>query len=340
LIIIFFIFTETEETKNGKKTQGERTMADPNGTPKEEATQEEAAQAPVQAMQAPVQAMQAASEPLLPEVPDDESFLEVLKTAGVQLPGDVDVIAGIKACLADDAGLFDLPATLLALIERTAESLNEPVDGQKIVELHELVNKRNYADILAVVNCQGAASFVNKTRRKNLLSKVRGILFPALVEFHESMESFRESIRDGLGTDVALGMMTGMMTPEMQSIAMSPPDIEDLKNAAESLVVKVNQTFAGWGQASSRVLANDAMSIKKALDHDDLPVYTGFQNREQMMAGLGIDVTANDVNQERNLAQYTLAVLHLNRGVDADKEMRLITALALMDNKIKWERLT
>lgn len=278
---------------------------------------------------------------VLPVVPDDDSFLEILKTSGVQKPEDVTVMSGLKAFLASQAGLFELPKKLLNLIEKTSDSLQEPIDGAKFAELTVLVTQRNYAEILDVVNCRGAGKFINETRRRQLLERVQNVLFPALGAFHNTLLAFRDNLRASVSGDLAFSLLLGggqMIPDELRGMAMTLPSVDPLKSAAEAVVVRVNQTFAGWGQATARVLASDALNIKKALEHPDLPKFAGFLNKEQMLIGLGINVTADDVQRERNLAQYTLAVLALNRGLDTATELRLLSALSAIDSNIGWGR--
>src|SRR3989344_5018829 len=59
---------------------------------------------------------------ILPTVPDDTSFIEMLKTGGVLKVGVTEVLAAVKAALAKRVGLFDLPDLILEKMEAFADA--------------------------------------------------------------------------------------------------------------------------------------------------------------------------------------------------------------------------
>lgn len=282
----------------------------------------------------------AVTQPGFPVVPDDDSFLEILKTTGTQNADDISVISGIKAALATRAGLYDLPKVLTNRMDKTADELLEPVDVEKYSALYELVTERKYAEVLAAIGYKGAAKFVTEKRRQELLDRVGSILLPAAVNFHSALVSYRESLRSSVSEDMALLMATGGLngaSDDVRALITSIPPIDTLKSAAESFVQAVNKTFAKWGVVVARVLAADALRLRKVLEQPDLPRFTGYLSKEQMLTGLGASVTSEDVQLERNIAQYALAVLALNRGLDAANEMKFVRTLATLDSAINWE---
>ena len=73
---------------------------------------------------------------ILPAVPDDAGFLDLLKAGGELKIDKTTLISGLRAAIAHRAGLFTVPKTLIAEMERHAESLDEPV-GQEFYELQK-----------------------------------------------------------------------------------------------------------------------------------------------------------------------------------------------------------
>ena len=78
---------------------------------------------------------------ILPVVPDDQSFLELLKTGGVLKVGTTEVLSAIKAALAQKVGLYKLPEKILDKMETFAIAQEEPC-GEAFYAMQKLVTEK------------------------------------------------------------------------------------------------------------------------------------------------------------------------------------------------------
>ncbi len=276
----------------------------------------------------------------LPSVPEDVSFLEMLKTGGVLKPGKTEVISAMKAAIAEHLGIFDLPTTLTEKMELFAESQEEIV-GPEFYKLRKLIARRNYAEVLAVLDVPG--DFVTATRRNAFLEKLNTLLWPQLGSFHRQLLNWQESWSAGMANPgMALTMMAmaqsgrgaAMLPPGM----LQPPETSAIRDAGEAVINTINKVFAGFGVPVARALAFDATKIKEALENPGLPAAVGATNKDQMLKMLGISVGADYVRTERNITRYTLAVMELPT-VPADTEHSYLGNLLMLGAAIQWDKL-
>jgi hypothetical protein len=278
---------------------------------------------------------------VLPSVPDDEGFLQMLKVGGELKVGKTEVISAVRAGLAVRLGLYDLPATLVEKMERFAEEQDEPC-GTKFYELQKMIVQRDYAEVLSVLKVSG--QFVSAARKKNFLRRLDDILWESLMKFHEQLKGWQEGWAAGVANpavllaSLAMGQAGtgGMMPPGM----MQPPETDGVRDAAEDVINQVNKVFAGMGIPISRALAYDASKIRMVLEDSDLPAALGATNKEQMLKLLGVGVAAGDVRLERNITRYTLAIMELPSITVGNEEYGYLSAMIMLGNQIPWGTLS
>ncbi|MFH0891690.1 MAG: hypothetical protein V1867_02825 [Candidatus Falkowbacteria bacterium] len=276
---------------------------------------------------------------ILPAVPDDDSFLAMLKVGGELKIGQTEIISALKAALAERVGLFHLPEVLRDRMESFAEQNDEPC-GEAYYKLRKMVTQRNYAEVLSVLGVEG--QFVNASRKKKLLDRLEEYLWVALHDFQSQLMNWQRSWMDG-AANPALMMAAftaavgggGQMPPGM----MSPPDTSVLRDAAESVIDKINKAFAGTGIPVSRALAYDAQTIKNVMQDERLPALVGAATKEQMLKMLGVDVAADYVRMERNLVRYALSVMELPKVDGGNSELVYLGAMVQLGLSIPWDKL-
>ena len=270
---------------------------------------------------------------------DDESFLQVLRVPVEQHPDEATVVAGIRSFLANRCGYFEAVGKIISKMEQAADTMKRPIDGQRYAQLHEMIVRRNYAEVLSAIGSSNASKFINQDRRKALLNRVENVLLPALGEFHSAASSYREELLHNLSGGGLVAMVPGIldqMPAETKAALLSVPRSNNIINAAELFVDRVNETFSGFGEAAARVMAQDAIQFKKALESDDLPRFTGHLDREQMLKSIGADVTASDVQNEQDLAVYAVLILRLKNPAYAARRSELLAAIWEIDSNISW----
>jgi len=277
---------------------------------------------------------------VLPSVPEDSSFLEMLKVGGVLKPSKTEVISAIKAALAYKLGLYDLPETIVARMEEFAESQDDPV-GESFYKLRNLVVKRNYAEVLSVLGVEG--SFATEGRKKTFLSRLEENLWDEVRSFYDQIYAWQESWMAGAANPgMALTMLAmantgraGVMPPGM----MQPPETAGVRDAAEAVIDKINRVFAGVGIPIARALAFDATRIKGVLEDATLPASIGATNREQMLKMLGVTVGADYVRLERNITRFVLATMELPKVPSGTEEYSYLGAMLQLGASIPWDKL-
>ena len=274
---------------------------------------------------------------ILPSVPDEKSFIEMLKTGG-ELKVDVtEVLSAVKAGMANSLKLYDLPDIILKKMEAFAEKQEEPC-GKPFYEMQKLLTEKKYGDVLAVIGTTG--SYVSEARKKAFFIKLNDKLWGALGSFQTALKAWMDS-------------WTGSMNPGMMMMAvathgsgatlppgmMAPPDTMPLRSTAEEVINEINRIFAGPGIPIARALAYDSTRIMGILSDPTLPAQIGANTKDQMIKELGITVGADIVRTEQSLTRYTLAIMSLSK-VAADAELGYIAAMYQLGQTIQWDKIS
>lgn len=282
-----------------------------------------------------------ASYDILPKASEDKEFLEALKTGGVLKVGTVEVESAVRAAIASDSGLFNLPKILSTKMEEFAHSQDEPV-GESFYELQKMIATRAYADVLSAIGVPG--SLMNDQRKRETLTRLHQRLWPAMKGFQNILDGWMNSWMTGVANPantLAMFMMAqsggrgGVLPPGL----MTPPETNTVKDEAEAFIDKVNSVFAGTGIPVARALAADAARIKTILESPELPATVGAANRDQMLKMLGVNVGTDYVRLERNVVRYCLGVMNLPHVSVGNEELAYLSALHMLGNQIAWDRL-
>lgn len=279
----------------------------------------------------------ASIQTILPTLPDDKSFLEMLKVGGTLKIDRVNVIAAMHAAIASDVGLFDLPDILIQKMEAFALEQDEPV-GEAFYRLQRQLAERHYGEILSALGTTG--SFVSDKRKKDTLGRLKIMLWPALRDFNNQLRQWMEVWTQGT-TNLPAMMMALTVGPRgvMPPGVLQPPDSAVLRDAAENVINCINKVFAGTGIPVARALAYDAMRIREVLEDPGLPSTVGAATRDQMLKTLGVEVGSDYVRLEQNVTRYTLAIMELQNVSPGSDELAYLSALYTLGMSIPWDKL-
>lgn len=274
-------------------------------------------------------------EALLPSVPNDDSWLNALKSGGILKVDDSSYIAAIRAALADRAGLYEVPAALAREMERYADETEEQVDPM-FFSLRKSLTRRSYADIFAAIDGLDG-SFITDGRRKEFLSRIRDTLWPAIADSFRVLDSWYQAYRASFADPSmliaaisgGLGAGAGMVTP---------PDTAQLHDAGDSLVNSINRVFRGTGVQVAAAMAYDASTIRNTLEQPSLPAMVGAKNREMMLKKIHANVSSNYVRLEQNLVKYVLGFVK-HDAMTSDVEVQYFAALWQLGTQINWNEL-
>lgn len=274
----------------------------------------------------------------LPQVPDADKFLEKLKTDGILKVNDTDVLAAMKAALADRIGLFEIPSILLKKMEAFAEGQEEPV-GKDFWRVQKLLTQKKYGEILSALDVPG--NFMTEGRKDDLLRKLGGKLWPALTTFQDQLNGWYDAWLKGMNPAAAMMAIAAQGTgATMPPTLMNPPDTSPLRDAGEEVINEINRVFSGTGIPAARAIAHDATRIMNVLNEPALPAQVGATSKEQMLKDLRINVGADLIRTEKSATQYALAIMYLPQvPMDKKTELGYFSELFQLGAMIPWEKL-
>lgn len=294
-------------------------------------------QAPTQATAAENRAIsQAQFEVLLPSVPNDDSWLNALKSGGILKIDDSSYIAAIRAALADRAGLYDIPAALAKAMEAYADETEEQVDPM-FFSLRKALTKRNYADIFAAIDGLDG-SYITEKRRKEFLDRIRQSLWPAIIDSFRILDNWYKAWRASFADpSMLIAALSGGIGAVNGMGMVTPPDTAQLHDAGDTLINSINRVFRGPGVQVAAAMAYDANTIRNILEKPGLPAMIGVKNRELMLKKIHANVSSNYIRLEQNLVKYVLGFV--KHDVTSDVEVQYFAALWQLGNQINWEEL-
>jgi hypothetical protein len=279
------------------------------------------------------------STDVLPQVADDESFVEMLKTEGKLKIGQTEVMSAVKAALADRVGLYGLNRRLVDKIEEVAQNLDEPAP-QSYYDLVEMLTRRNYSEVFIAIGVKG--QFATEAKKTALLARINSKMWESLSAFQKQLQAWWNAYKDEYATpqmmmsamaSIASGGKAGM------GVGMIEVSADPVRDSAETVVNNINSIFAGTGIPVSKALAWDALQMKKILDDERLPAAVGAMNKEQMLKMLNVDVASDYVRLERNLVKYILSIIELPKVPSGQSEQAYLTAMVQLGGQIPWDKL-
>ena len=275
---------------------------------------------------------------ILPTVPNEESFLEMLRTGGILKVDVTEVISAIKAGFYKQIGVYDLAKKLSVKMDEFAkkqEEINQPI----YYELEKLLTEKQYGDILTALGVPG--KFVNESRKAEFFAKLDSKLWTALKSFHNQLVAWQDTWIKSFSNPAMFGMAFAAQQSgsPMPAGMMSPPQTTVLEAAAEEVINEINRIFAGNGIPIARALAYDATRIMGILEHKDLPAQIGVANKDQMIKELGIAVGAEMIRMEKSLTQYALSIMSLTKVSAGKDQVAYLSAMLELGTSIPWDKL-
>lgn len=279
---------------------------------------------------------------LLPEVPNEGSWLDALKAGGTLKIDQATVISAVKAALADRVGLFELPTKVAAAMENQADATLEQLDP-KFFALRKQLTRRNYGEIFAAIDGLDG-SFVTEKRKRELIGRIDQHMWPTVLSFQNQLKNWVDSWQQGaanpsLMMSAMASMMAGGSMGGLPPGMMQPPETGVLRDAAEGVNDDMNRIFAGTGVVTARALAYDANQIKTTMEDDNLYLLVGATNRDEMLRKLGVDVSSNYARMEVNLTKFVMGILNIKDIPSGNEETAYFGSLYMLGMQIPWDQL-
>jgi len=284
----------------------------------------------------------AAYDSVLPTCPDDDSWLNSLRSGGVLKLGQDTVISAIRAALADRFGLYDISKRLLAEMEEFIDVTEEQVT-EEFWQIRDQLTKKSYGDLFAAIKGLNA-SYVTEGRKKTLLARIDEAMWPSIISFNDQLQAWQEAwLQGGMNPAMMMGAMASLvgggggapMPPGM----MQPPDCGVLRDAALTVNDCINKTFRGTGVQITAALAYEANEIKKMLANPRLPMLCGMPSRDLLLKKLKVDVPPTYPRMEQNLTRFTLGIMQCDRVAGGNEELQYFGGLFMLGSQIPWNEL-
>lgn len=274
---------------------------------------------------------------ILPALPNEESFIEMLKTGGVLKVGVTEVLSAVKASLARRVGLYDVTDAILAKMEEFANAQEQPC-GEAFFRVQRMLTERRYGEVLSALGVPG--TFVSERRKKEFFAKLDAHLWTAIASFQKQLTAWQQAWMQGSmnPTMLVYAITARESGSQMPPGMMAPPDTTPVRASGEAVIDTINRVFAGPGIPVARALAYDATRIMSVISDPEVPVQVGAATRDQMLKELGVNVGADIVRTEQSLTRYCLAIMTL-KDIPADAELQYLTALIQLGSTIPWDKL-
>lgn len=277
---------------------------------------------------------------VLPQVPDDGSWLQALRAGGVRKVEQSTVISAIRAALAEEFGLYDIPKELVKTMEAYVDVTEEQVTDE-FWQLRKQLTRRSYGDLFQAIEGLDA-SYVTDKRKNELLSRISANLWPSIFAFNEALGGWQEAWMQGAANPAMMmaAMAGGMGGVGMPPGMMQPPDCGVLRDAAETVNDALNKTFRGTGVQITAALAFEANQIKTMLENPQLPMLCGIPTRELLLKKLKVAVPATYPRMEVNLTRFVLGIMGAERVPGGNDELQYFGTLYMLGTQIPWEDLS
>jgi len=275
------------------------------------------------------------ADSVLPTIPGDDAWLNILKTGGVLKVDQATYIAAVRAAIAGRAKIYDIPKKLAVILEEHAKELDEPV-APEFFKLMRQLTRRNYGDLFAAIDGVDG-TFVNETRKKDLLKRIDDYLWPAVIQCYQQLNIWQQAWVNSFTPAAMMAGYHGVVGPLPSSVAQIP-DTSPLQDVGDVLRDALNKALAGTGSVVASAIAYDYSQIRAVLEDSTLPAKIGAANREQMYKRLDVAVDASMVRAEASIVRFIISFAQNDR-VTVDAATNYYNALWALGSQINWAQL-
>lgn len=252
---------------------------------------------------------------VLPEVPDNETWMRGFKVAGKLLVNDSVCIALVRAGLAEPVGISKIPEALLVKLELEADKRQEPA-GPSYWRIVNAINQRKYADVLSALT-GGTTPSITVAQRKKLMARMSEIMLPALERSIDGACDFLSRLVQlsgvAMGANLAGGVQYDARVQAMLQALTQVPDTGEIHELADDLRDAFNKTCSGTGMVTATKIAMEYAKVKEILDDPELYALCNVANRDQLVREMNLQVSGALVRTEESLVQFVYAMIRLDQ---------------------------
>lgn len=264
-----------------------------------------------------------------------DSWMKALKQENTLQFTDQTYIAGIKAVLATNIGMFEALPKLMAMLMDFAKKNARPVP-RMYYDLQILQTERKFGLIVGAAKdklvIEGVPIYASEEDMISLIDDVRRILIPKIMDMVTAV---------GLWHNQMMSRAAGnyFMSKTNAISGTRYPNPAPIFEAGQELRKSINQTFAGNGIQKAIAVCKQYADLAEALNDPTLPQAVGVVDRDAVLNSLEFNANAAAVRSEKNIVNFVLYAIKADQCTD-ENELKFCTGLFSLAEQVDWSGLT
>lgn len=275
---------------------------------------------------------------LLVEDIKEDVWLESLRQTGLIRFEAETYIAGIKAMLAGNLGVFGAIEKLANMIKDYSVKNALPCP-KSYYALLDVIAQRQYGAAFAALTrdeYDGIPIYATMEDMLDLIRQIQSDLVPHIINVAEKLNCWYSDLTAQKTSDFFVEKTIGGSIQRQYESYPSPAAIYD---AALELRTSINRTFAGNGVQKAMAIFGEYSTFVKTINDPDLPKAVGMVDRDAILTALGLNANAAAVRSESQIVKFVLSTLDA-RKLAAVSELQFFRELYALMMQIDWSALT
>ncbi len=275
---------------------------------------------------------------LLAEDVNEEEWIRDLQQGGILRFQESTYIAGIKAVLAANMGVFRAVETLSKMV--TDYSIKSAIPSPKLFyTLQDIITRREYGLVFAASEnnrVNGVPIYATSKDMEQLMQRMMQFFVPAILDSAQKVAKWYNDLTNQKTSDF---FVEQTMHESALGQSTSYPSPAALYDAGVNLRQSINQTFAGNGIQKALAIYNEYRTFVGVLNDPDLPSSVGALDKDNVLSMLGFDANAAAVRSEAFIVKFVISMIDAER-LAKGKELQFFRELHDLARQIDWSALT
>lgn len=275
---------------------------------------------------------------LLADDINEEQWLNNLRMSGILKFDEATYVAGIKAVLAANLGVFASIEKLIMMIDDYAVKNAIPAP-LSFYNLQNIMTRRQYGLVFAASedNCMNGVPIYATTHDMNaLVEKMKSDFVPTILSAAEKVSIWYNDLSMQKTTDF---FMEKTLQSQTATQNLSYPNPAALYDAGAELRQSINRTFAGNGIQKALAIYNEYHTFVDVLNDPELPRSIGVLDKDSVLNLLGFDANAAAVRSEGFIVKFVISIMNADK-LARTNEVLFFRELYDLVRQIDWSALT
>lgn len=278
-----------------------------------------------------------ASVPVLVDAyKDEDAWIRDLQQKGI-VEFDVETyIAGIKALLAANIGVFEAIPKLMQMVNDYAVRNAKPAPSL-FYDLQMILTKRYYGLVVAATddsNYKGVPIYATEEDMLDLFKRMREDLVPSILNAARAVARWYGAYSSQSMNDYFTHQVRGSVS------STNYPSPAPIDEAGKALRISINRVLSGNGTQKALAIRNEYKTFIRVLNDPALPQSVGAVDRDGVLAQLGFDADAAAIRSEIFIINFVINVIKADDYKKGKDELRFYTELYGLANQIDWSGLS